>query len=383
MASEKPSIAHSGSIIRRFLVLVVASVILASMFSTGCTSSEPETLTTTNTTTTAEPEEEQVHTRIEIDFYQGINEPRSADWDYIIIDSNRLQQNGFNTVTLEPPVLINERAGGKPRVILEGAAIVTPGLIDNIHEKGFAIFLSPTTAGPGFEESVTLDDVMLERLTEDTLEWAATAEADQVELFTPLSRCNLVLGTDSCRAWLQQVLPAVKQRYSGPVAAKVVADIEQTPIPGGIHDFELLDYRGYDFLMVGIHPWGHIYNEERFRSYVIDVLDRAEAVAMRDGLQGVIISDLRLPRNTDEEVKLETGTWINEQQQAEITDMVMALSLPRVSGFFYYGWSLAGYGARGFPVEDVLIKYYGGQADNSDEAGTTSSTEQNTVIDNG
>ena len=344
-------------------------------------------------TTTSEQQDEPSHQRLDIAYFKGVTEPGATDWSLLSSDADKLRQYGFNTVTLEPPVLVAARAGGKPRVILEGMAITTPGLIEDVHREGLAVFLAPTTAGPGFSERQEVDDTGLDQLTEDTLSWAEAAEEQQVELFAPLSRCNLVLGTETCRAWLQEVLPAVRERYTGLLAAKVAADIDDAPTAGGQHDFELLDYRGYDYIMIDIHPWGRIYYEERFRAYVEEVLSRAEALVKRDNLKGVIVGDLRLPRNTSGEARLETGTWLNEQQQAEVADMVISISIPGTSGFFFYGWYAAGYGARGYLVEDVLIKHFGGAREEpapddgqatttAAEEGTDTGTNATTIVNN-
>jgi len=340
---------------------------LAALLLAGAGCAEETRILTTSTA----GQEQPGHERLSLVYYKGINEPGTTYWNHLLKDASRLLKGGFNVVALEPPVLITERAGGKPRVILQGAEVTVPGVVDDLHREGLAVFLAPTTAGPGFPESLEADDALLRKLTEDVLGWADVAEQRQAELFAPLSRCNLVLGNETCSGWLQEILPALRERFQGPLAAKVAADIEEAPTAGGQHDFELLDYRGYDYLVIDIHPWGHVYNEERFRSYVEEVLDRAEAVAARDGLKGVIVGDLRLPRNNNLDVKLETGTWLNEEQQAEVADMVMALALPRTSGFFFYGWTLSGYGAKGFPVEDILIRNFGGQPHGDDGGGTT------------
>ncbi|MHB1002606.1 MAG: hypothetical protein ACYC1B_02115 [Thermoleophilia bacterium] len=338
------------------------------------------------TTSTAVVEEPVPHTRSAIDFYRGLTEPQPTDWDYLPTEAERLLLDGFNIVTLEPPVLITERAGGQPRMILEGMALKVPDLAESIHTRGLAVFLAPTTASPGLQERITADETTLERLREEALEWSIIAEETQVELFAPLSRCNLALGTEACRAWLQEVLPGVREHYQGPLAAKVVADLN-APVPGVQHAFELLDYRGYDYLVIEIRPWGHIYQEERFRAYVTEVLDRAETIVARDGLQGVIIGDLRLPRNSVDGALLEVDTWLNEQQQAEVTDMVLELALPRVQGCFYYGWYQADFGARGYPVEAVLIRHFGGQPqaapDDAETAADGPVPGAPTVVENG
>lgn len=368
---------------------IILTLALLMLMAAGCASGG-ETLTTVTTRPEAPPPPE----RQTIDYFQGITEPRSTDLDTLLAAAGQLRDDGFNAVTLEPTVLIDQRVGGKLRVILDGSAMTVRDLAGKFRGEGMAVLLAPTTASPGFEETISIEDTILEHLTEDTLKWADAAEVNNVEMFAPLSRCNLALGTDACHGWLQEVLPQVKERYHGLLAAKVVADIEDQPLNGGPHDFESLDYTGYDYLVVDVHPWGHIYEAERFRAYAIDVIDRAQAIAARDGLKGVIIGDLRLGRIREEAGWMQTGTWLNEEQQAEAADMVLDIAAERTNGIFFYGWSLATYGARDYPVEDILVKHFSGgnsEPEAPGEPGTTTDsnsttggdTTATTIVNNG
>jgi hypothetical protein len=361
-----------------FMLLLVAA---AAMTVAGCAESE-EPVTKTETESTPVPE----HKRMQVDFYKGVTEPRSDDMQNLILDAERILGDGFNTVAVEPPVLITARAGGNPRVILEGEAISTDSLIDALHEKGLAVHLAPTTASPGFQEKVDPDELTYNRLIEEAVAWAETAETRQVELYSPLSRANKVLGTDAAGRWLKDALPQVRASYSGPIAAKVVADIDTAPAAGGRHDFEMLDYDGYDFLMLDITPLDETYNEEDFTDYTSSVMERAEAIVERDQLKGLIIGDLRLERidqydsSTDQMIPGETS-------QAKTTDKVLELVKPRVDGVFFYGWSHVNSGARGFWVEDILIKHFKTATDTGTDgevpapAGDT--TESTTVVNSG
>lgn len=361
-------------------MLAAAIFILSSLLVGACAESETETAISTN-----DKQEVPEHKRMEVGFFRGINEPRSFDWNLILFDTDRLKANGFNSVALEPPLLITERAGGKPRVIIEGAAVTAPGLVDSIHAEGFAVFLAPTTASPEFAEKIIADDNMLAQLSEDVVYWAGVAEERQTELFAPLSRCNLALGTDTARTWLREILPAVREAYTGPVAAKVVADVDQ-PISEDGHDFERLDYTGYDYLVVDVHPWGEYYDEESFKSYVIDVIERAVRVSERDGLQGVIIGDLRLGRSNDSPDRREGEPTLTAEQQADAVKFVAESVTPSVKGAFYYGWTLAGYGSRDYPAEGALVHWFVGLT-TEDDAGvstsTTGSTVEDPVVENG
>ena len=338
-------------------LLLPALVLIAALFTAtlgGC-NEEPTVKTTVDTTPTATAPPYQRQT---IAFYRGIDEPRATAWEILTLDRERLHNDGFNTATLSPPVLITQRAGGQPRLILEGDAGSVPGLTDDLHQAGFAVFISPTTSAPGYETRVEVTEPTLRQLSEDASHWAGIAQEKQAELFTPLAQYNLALGTETANKWSAEVLPVVRQKFSGGLVASVVADIAGTPpAPGAAHDFEQLDLRGYDYLMVSIAPRGKDLDQAQLESELDDLLTRANAIAQRDGLQGVLL-EFGAWRETGGSDPVD-GPLLGEDGQALVTERVIQLAAPRIKGFFWRGWTLPGRGAKGLKVEEALRHSFG------------------------
>ncbi|HDZ59278.1 MAG TPA: hypothetical protein ENH44_00655 [Actinobacteria bacterium] len=292
-----------------------------------------------------------------MDFYLGVSEPGSDELVEMAREADRLAADHINAVGVLPPILITQRAGGKPRVILEGAAASITAAIEDLHHAGLAVHLAPTTDSPGFSLQVEPTDNTLEHLKEDVLKWADTAEEQQVELFSPLDRYNMVLGTEAANRWSREVLPRVREDFGGELVASVVPDLDGPPAPGSPHDFEKLDFSGYDYLMIQIFPQGEEYDSQTFQGYVDELLQRAGEVANRYSLKGVMVSfgGWRQPAG----MAMVDGPLLGNEGQAAAATIVLSAALPHSSGVFFYGWTLPGRGARDFPVEDTLKKLYG------------------------
>jgi len=301
------------------------------------------------------------YNRQQIANFRGIAEPRSDAWEELVRDLPRLQADGINTAMISPPVLISQRAGGKPRVGLEGSAGSAPGNIEDLHRAGIAVFLAPTTTMAGFPPQVEPTDATMSHLNEDTIRWATTAEQTQSELFSPLSQFNLALGTETAGRWSSQILPQIREIYHGDVVAMVVPDMAGYHATGTAHDFELLNYTGYDYLLVDLFPAEDPFSQDRFDFQVSDVILRAIAIAQRDGLKGVMIQcgAWREAAGADTVV----GPQLGEEGQARVTGRVLELTspqkYPQVKGVFFHGWTLPGRGARDFAVEQTLRNAFG------------------------
>lgn len=336
--------------------LLLAAAMGAALLTGGCgeaaedTSTIPAETGTVTGTATAAP-----YTRRSIEFFEGIAEP--TDWHELLSDSERLLEDGFNTVTLAPPVFITPRAGGRPRVILEGQAATAEALIDDFHERGLAVHISPTTRIPGYNETVEPGEATLGQLKDDALSWARKAEENQAELFSPLSDYNLVLGVEAANAWSAEVLPLVRAEFTGLVGAKVLANIDGPPEPGQPHDFERLDYNGYDYLMLDVFPTEEVFDFQQYDYYVIDVLDRAGEVARRDGLKGVIVSEFGSWRSPADPETAD-GPVIDEDTQALLVLNFLVMARPRTQGVFFHGWTLTDRGARDTYAEDVIRDHF-------------------------
>ncbi|MEK6537206.1 MAG: hypothetical protein AABZ63_06955 [Actinomycetota bacterium] len=341
-----------------FLFAAFLAALIFTTFAAGC-NEEPTVKTTVETTpTTRAP----VYQRQSIPFFRGIDEPHADSWQDLLPDRERLRQDGFNIVSLSPPVLITQRAGGKPRIILEGEAGSVPGLAEDLHRAGLAVFIAPTTDAPGYKPEIEVTDATLRQLTDDATHWAETAEQQQAELFSPLANYNLALGTGTANQWSAAVLPLVKQKYHGSLVARVVPDISATASTAGAasapRDFEQLDFRGYDYLMLDVYPKGETLDQDQVDLYFDDLLKRANDIARRDGLKGVLIQfgGWREAVGTD---KID-GPVLGEEGQALLAERAMQLAKPQVSGIFWRGWTLPGRGAKGYKVEDTLGRNFQG-----------------------
>ncbi len=334
--------------------LAVAIAILALSGAAGCGQDQTTATTATRAATMTAPP----YQRRQIGYFKGLTEPRPEAWQDVVADTARLKGDGINTVTVEPPVLISQRAGRRQAVILQGQAASAAAMIDQLHQAGLAVCVIPSTKSPGLKPQVDASDAVLGQLNADVLKWAGMAEQKQVELFAPLDDYNLVLGTDKGDAWSKQILPQIRQHFHGLIAAKVVPDVGAPPPPGAPHDFERLDYRGYDYLMLDIYPTGTVFDQTGFTAYVDDLMKRANAIVKRDGLRGVIVQfgAWREPAASE---PLD-GPALGAAGQASMAAHLLQQVMPQTRGVFYHGWTLPGRGARGFPVEATLSKYFGG-----------------------
>ncbi len=334
----------------------MALLALAASLLAGCGEEEPTIVTAVETTATGTV---PTYKRQPVPFYRGIDEPRAGAWQDLVFDQERLLRDGFNTVILSPPVLISQRAGGKPRIILEGEAGSVPGLTDALHQAGMAVFISPTTTATGLKPEIEVSDANLSHLTEDARRWAGIAEEKQAELFSPLAEFNLALGTDTANQWSALTLPLVRDKFKGKVVARVVPQIgEPTATAPEQYDFEKLSYRGYDLLMLDIYPREKAFDLARFEAEVDDVLNRASIIAARDGLRGVLVEFGSWREEGGGEVM--DGPALGPEGQAQVTGSSMQLAQSRVGGMFWRGWTLPGRGAKGYDVEEVLRRGFGG-----------------------
>lgn len=338
------------------LLLAAALAVPAATALAGCGQAGTTSTTTVAPTTTISTL--PVYHRRQIAFYRGVSEPRPESWQGMVNDKQELLGDGINAVAIDPPVLIAQRGGLLPREILTGEAANVPNITRQLHAAGLAVFLDPSTKSPGLSPSFEATAPILSELNDDAVKWADTAEKEQAELFAPLDDYNLVLGTAGANNWSKQVLPLIRQKYHGPLVAKVVPDLSgQPPAPGVPHDFEALDFHGYDYLMLDIYPCGAKFDQKAFSAYVEDVLDRAAAVARRDGLKGVMIGDFGAWRH-DVTGLVRQGPLLSEQEQASMAAAFLMQVIPRTQGVFYHGWTLPGRGAKGHQVEGVLKKYF-------------------------
>lgn len=344
-----------------YLFLVTIIVVAATTIATVISDCEKTPRVQTAVTVAPPP----AHQRIVVPSFRGISEPQADAWRDMLGNIERLKGDYVNTVAIQPPVLISLQAGRQRRVALEGDAVAAARATADFHQAGMAVMIAPTVEDYLFPRSAATEQLwqmlgtsaIRKQLDEDVLKWASMAEAYQVELFAPLGAYNLALGSnDAASSWGQEILPRIRERYSGPLAASVVANVNSGQAAGEPYDFERLDYRGYDYLMLAVHPEGESFDPAAWQAYVDDLLARAEAVVSRDGLKGVIVGDFGGWR---EDTGAAGAPALGADGQAQAAAALLETALPRTAGFFYNGWTLPGRGAKDAPVEEVLRKFYG------------------------
>lgn len=349
---------------RRSLIvyLFLTAVIITALSTASLVFSDCQKTPKVQTTSTVAPP--PPHQRLAIPFYKGIAEPEADAWRDMLGDIGRLKDDHVNTVAIQPPVLTSLQSGRQRRVALEGDAIAAPKAIADFHQQGLAVLLAPAAGDYLYPQTSAAEALTLTpgnesfrlQLEDDVLKWAVVAEQYQVELFTPLREYNRVLGEQAAAGWAQEMLPRIRQHYSGPLVASVAPHPSGPPAAGEPYAFEQLNFQGYDYLMISAFPEGESFEIEAWRVYVEDLLIRANAVAARDGLKGVIVADFGGWR---ESMGVVSEPTLGADGQAQMAETLLELALPRSAGVFFYGWTLPGRGAKNVPVEEVLKKFYG------------------------
>ena len=146
-------------------------------------------------------------------------------------------------------------------------------IIEEAHREGLGVFLSPFVESMEFwpEPRWTLG---AEAWTPLVVEWAGFAEENGVEMFAPGFEMALILDAEEAEAWFPDVLPRIREVYSGMVGF--------AEIPYGVQ-WERLNgsrvFDGYDFAGITIFPWEDYDGVHDMRS-LDDMRDHVESQAM-------------------------------------------------------------------------------------------------------
>ncbi|MCK4583341.1 hypothetical protein KAU18_08510 [Candidatus Bathyarchaeota archaeon] len=122
-------------------------------------------------------------------------------------------------------------------------------VIEAAHREGVGVFLSPFVESMEFwpEPRWTLG---ADAWTSVVVEWAEFAEENGVEMFAPGFEMALILDAEKAEAWFPDVLPRIREVYSGKVGFAEIPYGYQWERLNGSRVFE-----GYDFAGITIFPW--------------------------------------------------------------------------------------------------------------------------------
>jgi hypothetical protein len=200
--------------------------------------------------------------------------------------------------------------------------------IEAAHEEEMKVFLAPFVESMEFwgGEMWTLSE---EEWTPVVLKWAEFAEDNDVEMYAPGVEMSLILGENESAEWLKEILPQIRERYSG-----IVTTAEHPYI--GL--WEVQDKRGafanYDCIGMTIFPWKD-YNGTSdirgFDEYRADVEQRAEIMnylAEKYGVNCTIAATLGMDwwhgEEPDPEIRAEGyGTGLDVLKEHNITGVFL------------------------------------------------------------
>jgi len=157
---------------------------------------------------------------------------------------NKAKNTGANFL------LIRAFYSGTPDGGLEGntekAQRVLKKAINEAHKKGFKIFLVPYVESREYwvnKKWRLSEDIW----TETVLTWAKFAQENKVEMFAPGVEMNLILDEKISGRWLKEILPKIREIYSGKVVTAEHYDAERWKILDKSQSFFDYDCLGLTF----------------------------------------------------------------------------------------------------------------------------------------
>ena len=133
-------------------------------------------------------------------------------------DVEDMLEVGINTVTFSPQ-LTHTREGEVRE--FPGSESYVKNAINKAHKTGLRVMLETTPMNAGeVNPKVTNPELFQQCMTEVAVKYAAIAEEYNVEYFAPIVEPVHHMSVEEADEWLQELLPKLKEVYSGPVMWK-------------------------------------------------------------------------------------------------------------------------------------------------------------------
>jgi hypothetical protein len=257
-----------------------------------------------------------------------------------------LKRIGVNTVSFGPDV--ETRHFDEPRTVGDEAFKFYVKLFE---DSGFNVHLVPNSMHWGN------NDVSLYDLDGIAVDWAEHAEALDVKFYALFNEVNgMNENVEETNAWLQHVLPKVREKYSGIVCVQ--------PTQRGFYDSDSPDAttvsaEGVDCVSTLLPLM--IANDDRNQNSFKTFTDRASEVKEEHGLEYVFFTDVHTfdGNNWAEAIILEPDSTVTEEQQAEILADYFGEAYGKVDGSFF---NIApGFTFLGKKAEDEVKQGFSGQ----------------------
>jgi hypothetical protein len=289
-----------------------------------------------------------------VQVYKGIWTPVSLTNNPIKLyfDMQKLKDIGVNTIFLPvgPPHLERCLEGLPPdsklvKKIKKLIPIEKEVIIANIqaaHRNGLRVGLAMTKCFPAAE------NITLEEWDSQVIKNAKLAERYEVEFFAPMNEPEVLFGPSASATWGQNILPKIKEVYSGKIIWKGGAVGDILPDPGQPNS---TNFSGYDYIgfTLGLASNAGMTMED-FSRQVDHSLDTIIGFAQRDNCKGVMITEFYglLPG------AWERNSW-SEEKEARAHEIVLEKGKGKVDGFFaldFLGLSFLGEDIPGLPVPE-------------------------------
>ncbi len=218
-----------------------------------------------------------------------------------------------------------------------------------------------------------LEEKDIEELNLKIIEYAKLAEEHDVELFAPMAEPPNIINNG---IWRQEILLRIKEVYHGEIfwsgAGIGLPDKEATSQiatqPKG--DFAGYDYIGFSTLFFPseiLNPeerlqFAHMLTLEDYSQYVEEALDYKLAIAERDGVKGVIITEFGVIGTIA--MSESSVLSLSEEEMARAYEIVLEKGSGRVVGLFanseFLGIELPGIPLlkENLKTEEVIKRYF-------------------------
>jgi hypothetical protein len=133
-------------------------------------------------------------------------------------DAEKMKEVGVNTVTFSPP--LSHTSEGKVSE-QPGAESYVKEAINKAHKAGFRVMLETTPMNAGeVAPKVKNPKLFQDEMTKVAVKYAKIAEEYNVEYFAPIVEPAHHMNVAEADAWLQELLPKLKEVYKGPIMWK-------------------------------------------------------------------------------------------------------------------------------------------------------------------
>ena len=300
---------------------------------------------------------------------KGNWEPNESYMALVLAASDRLRGLGVNTLSCAAEYEFKDDGS----YFMRNEGLRRSNLV-RAKQMGFAVYVGVSFVGSGQVSiadrgaQITLEEY-LEISEELALEWARFAEECGVEYFCPQQELdymilqNFILALDEAAIaegarvvaeWHRDILPKVKEVYSGKVVAKFAYMLEGKAATGEY-------YRGYDYLGVAI---GHGQQSlEEFRPMVRE--NYYEPLAEMAGLAGCdwIVGEAWLSyggRGSPfyENVEGESLDELQDDYYRIMIEEYLGFSGMKPAGFIFCAWRMPGLRVSDRPAEEVLREFF-------------------------